>query len=181
MGEGRCAVEDTSPSAELVLEQIPSGAPHGELSFIPKARAVHTSTQRGGQGCAKKAADLGKCGAAGAARPRPPRDLGFRVHLATWCSSPWSRGWWWAGPPQRAGEWELGLPEPGLGGEGRHPLPRELEPLSLTPAWLVAGMPPLQGTWGRGNSAGWTSPRRAASFHRPSLSCRARWQLGSSP
>lgn len=52
MGKGRRAVEDTSPSAELVLEQIPTGAPHGELNFIPKAGAVHTSTQRGGQGCA---------------------------------------------------------------------------------------------------------------------------------
>lgn len=34
-----------------------TGAPHGELSLIPKAGVVHTSAQRGVQGCAGKAAD----------------------------------------------------------------------------------------------------------------------------
>lgn len=63
MGKGRRAVEDTSPSAELVLEQIPTGAPHGELNFIPKAGAVHTSTQEGRAvlGDAGKAPRCGCC------------------------------------------------------------------------------------------------------------------------
>ena len=76
--------EDTSPpSAELVLEQILTGAPRGELSLIPKAGAVHTSPQRGVQGCAGKAADAREVPRWGCGQAETPRDLCVRALLAS--------------------------------------------------------------------------------------------------